>query len=134
MGTQEVSDLLRGTDPQVSPFKRRPYALLRDRQKRYFFVDTGIEPKSKDFRVYMGPRGRLERMTMTNVVNDSEGVIFETQPGTLRLVIEGENSSWTRRGRTSKLVRVPIDQNLNLAYSGLGVYMGKPLGTPCDIF
>ncbi|MEO1173116.1 MAG: hypothetical protein AAFX94_13860, partial [Myxococcota bacterium] len=132
MSPEDTESLLRSAEVGKNPRTRRPFALARDRKQRYFLVDTGLEEGSKDFRVYSGRRGRMELLKMTNVVDDSQGTIFTTKEGTLRLVIEKDTSFWTEGKRTLKLLNVPIWENQHLIYSGLGVYVGTPYGTPCD--
>ncbi|MEM6532179.1 MAG: hypothetical protein AAF654_06125 [Myxococcota bacterium] len=132
LNDDDRESLLRSAKMTENPRKRRPFALARDRKQRYFLVDTGLEQGSKDYRVYAGRRGKMEQLKMTNVVDDTEGVVFSTKEGTLRLIIEKETSFWTEGKRTVKLVNVPIGSNEHLIYSGLGVYVGEPFGTPCD--
>ncbi len=114
--------------------RRRPYGLARDRRGIYYYVDRAPGTEQRDFRLYRGPLGKMVRLKMTNVVTDSEGDVFTTPSGNLRLVLEKEHSYWIRRGRKQRLINVPINKNLKLIYSDLGVYDGKPFGTPCDIF
>ncbi|HIA03111.1 MAG TPA: hypothetical protein EYN66_14600, partial [Myxococcales bacterium] len=54
-------------------WKRRSFLLARDERGKYYFVDHGRKKNSRDFRVYVGPRGKMKRMRMKNIVYDSEG-------------------------------------------------------------
>jgi hypothetical protein len=115
-------------------FTRAPYALARDDRGTYYYVDHA-ELKGEaagDFRLYAGPRGALRRMKMTNIVNDSQGDIFATPDGTLRLVLNRGESIWIRGQKRTPLSLLPIGDNLVLVYAELGVYRGQRLGTPCD--
>jgi hypothetical protein len=118
----------------VSPFSRRPHALARDRRGIYYYVDRSSKKSLKDYRVFVGRRGRLIRQQMVDVVDDSEGQIFATKRGKLRLVVSKARGFWISRGQTRKLVMVPIKSNLPLIHRELGVYWGKRLDTPCDDF
>jgi hypothetical protein len=114
-------------------WKHRAYALARDDEGNYFFVDRQREPEdSKAFRLYMGPKGKLALMKMTNVVSDSEGDMFATKTGQLRLILGKSESTWVHGKIKKKLVLVPVEDNAALIYNELGVYTGQPLGTPCD--
>ena len=114
-------------------WKFRAYLLARDEQGRYYYVDRAREPEdSKNFRLYMGPKGNLKLQKMTNVVEDSEGVIFSTKTGSLRLISGQTGSTWIEGAVKLKLTSVPVDTNAPLIYNDLGVYAGMPLGTPCD--
>jgi hypothetical protein len=118
-----------------SPRKTRAYALARDDQGRYFFVDTGRTPDTeKAFRLFMGPKGNLKLQKMTNVVSDSEGDIFSTKTGSLRLILNKNESVWIEGKKQKKLVLVPVEDNARMIYTELGVYTGERLGTPCDDF
>jgi hypothetical protein len=114
-------------------WKRRAYALARDDSGTYYYVDRAREPDdSKDFRVFRGPKGAVKPLKMTNVVSDSEGDIFITKAGKLRLVLDKHETQWSEGEKTVKLVPLPIDDNHVMIYTDLGVYAGEKLGTPCD--
>jgi hypothetical protein len=86
--------------------------------------------------LYAGPKGNLKLQKMTNVVSDSQGDLFATKTGSLRLVLNREPKSliWIAGKGQSPLVQVPVDFNVNVAsiYNDFGVYAGERLGTPCD--
>jgi hypothetical protein len=114
-------------------WRRQAYALARDNGGTYYFVDRAREPEqSKDFRVFRGPKGAVKAMKMVNVVNDSEGDIFITKAGKLRLVLDKHETTWLEGGRTIKLTQLDVADNHVLIYTDLGVYPGEKLGTPCD--
>ncbi len=131
----KAADLLRKATYQPNPQKYAPYALLRDTKGNYYFVDRGFhEADQKSYRVFIGQRGTLKQQKMTNVVSDSEGEIFSTKKGELRLVLDKQKSSmWIENTKKSFELRpVPVEENLPLIYNDLGVYEGVRLGTPCD--
>ncbi len=113
---------------------RRAHALARDNAGKYYFVDRSREPEnSKDFRLFIGPKGNLKLQKMLNVVSDSEGEIFATKSGELRLVIGGSKPPvWIAKDKETPLINVPLDQNRVLIYTDLGPYAGERIGTPCD--
>ena len=111
----------------------RAHLLARDDTGRYYYVDRRREPEdSKSFRVFSGPKGDLKPLKMTNVVSDSEGEIFSTRTGTLRLVLNKNELRWVAGASNKKLLLVPVEDNHVMIYSDLGVYTGQRLGTPCD--
>ena len=69
---------------------------------------------------------------MTNIVSDSQGDIFTTRSGELRLVLDKQRSVWVERKKELELIQLPIQDNHVLIYQDLGVYEGQRLGTPCD--
>lgn len=113
---------------------RTPYSLARDNTGVYYYVDRGREDGSKDFRVWKGPKGSLKLQKMVNVVSDSNGDIFVTKAGKLRLILDKGERSWIEDKNTVKLTGLDLDQyaNIELIYGNLGVYQGETLGTPCD--
>ncbi len=111
----------------------QPYSLSRDNKGNYYFVDRLREPENnKSFRLYAGTRGNLKLLRMTNVVSDSQGDIFTTKKGELRLVLDRKKSSWFQGKAETDLINLPLDDNRVMIYTDLGVYAGQRLGTPCD--
>jgi hypothetical protein len=69
---------------------------------------------------------------MTNVVSDSQGDIFTTKKGELRLVLGKKQSKWIAGKKETELTSLPLEDNRIMIYRDLGVYTGQRLGTPCD--
>jgi hypothetical protein len=114
-------------------WKYRAYALARDGKGVYYYVDRPREPEnSQAFRLFAGPRGNLKPLKMTNVVSDSQGDIFTTKKGELRLVLDKKRSLWVAGKTETELTPVPVEANRIMIYSDLGAYTGQRLGTPCD--
>jgi hypothetical protein len=113
---------------------RRPHALARDDRGRYYYVDAGPEEGDKGYRIYVGEKGQMKRLKMQNVVADSEGEIYTTPQGKLRLVLGKPESMWIEEGAKRKLVVVPLEESQSMIFLELGVYAGEKLGTPCDDF
>lgn len=108
------------------------HQLARDQRGNYYYVDRLRDDYGgKGYRLWIGPRGRMKRIQMTNIVADSEGEIFATKKGELRLIANKDKYIWVRGKQQQDLVRVPVEQNVKLIYDELGVYM-EELGTPCD--
>jgi hypothetical protein len=111
----------------------RAFALARDDRGTYYYVDRQREPEdSLNFRLYSGPRGSVKPLKMVNVVSDSEGQIFSTKSGDLRLVLDRKEAAWVKGKARTTLVPLPIEDNAPLIYGDLGAYTGQRLGTPCD--
>ena len=111
----------------------KAYALARDNTGKYFYVDKLRDPPdSKAFRVWSGLKGAMKPQKLTNIVSDSEGDIFATKTGSLRVVLDKHESLWSQGKKQQKLVVLPVEDNAAMIYTDLGVYTGLPLGTPCD--
>ncbi len=118
---------------EPSPAKYKPYALVRDDTGVYYYVDIGATPQNQgSFRLFRGPKGALKLQQMTNIARDSEGDIFATKSGSLRMILDRNESTWVDGNNRTRLTIVPWERNLQLIYNELGVYTGQPLGTPCD--
>jgi hypothetical protein len=129
----ESKAILDGAKFMKPRWKHHAYALARDNTGRYFFVDQAREPEgNKNFRLWAGPKGGLKPQKMINVVSDSEGDIFATKLGELRLVLNKQESLWVEHKVEKKLIILPVEDNAILIYTDLGVYAGENLGTPCD--
>ncbi|HXU74533.1 MAG TPA: hypothetical protein VN947_34800 [Polyangia bacterium] len=109
------------------------YSLARDNTGRYYYVDNVREPDhAKNFRLWAGMKGAMKLQKMTNVVSDSEGDIFSTKTGSLRLILDKHETTWMQNEKKVKLVFLEPSDNHIMIYTDLGVYTGEPLGTPCD--
>ena len=116
------------------------YSLARDNTGKYYYVDNLREPEhAKNFRLWAGMKGAMKQQKMTNVVSDSEGDIFSTKTGSLRLILDKHETTWFEKRqyesgepKKTKLVFLDPADNHIMIYTDLGVYTGEPLGTPCD--
>jgi hypothetical protein len=114
-------------------WSHRAHALARDDRGTYYYVDRVREPEdAKVFRLYSGPKGAMKQLKMVNVVSDSEGDVFATRSGELRLILAKGETTWVKGKTRTRLIRLPVEDNHVLIYTDLGVYTGQRLGTPCD--
>jgi len=135
LSPEEGQKVLEGAKILSRRFLRLPERLMRDDKANYYFIDRfrSTDDSRRDFRLFMGPRGKLKMQPLKDIVDDSEGMIFSTKTGELRLVT-GRDPRWVVGKKELKLINVPLDDtnNVRLVYLDLGVYDGQPLGTPCD--
>lgn len=135
LSDKESNALLKKATFKPARWERQAHFLARDNRGVYYFVDA-MRPeqtygKPYGFRLFVGKKRHLRRAKMTDIVNDSAGMIFSTRRGELRFVTAGDTATWIRGKRKKKLVYLPLRENIVLIYRDLGVYKG-PLGTPCD--
>jgi len=113
-------------------WKHRAYALARNDKGIYYYVDKlRDEFGGHGFRLWVGQRGAMKKQKMINIVSDSEGDIFATKKGDLRLILDRKDATWVRGKKRSHLTYVPVGRNVYMIYAQLGVYIQR-LGTPCD--
>lgn len=135
LSNEEGAKLVLASKFVEGPFTRKPYALLRDRVGNYYYVDTSTLPnREKDFHVYVGQRGRMKRQQLTNALSDTAGELFTTKTGELRLSLDTEKGSFWQEKTAQRVLRVvPVNENLDVVFTELGVYSER-LGNPCDEF
>ncbi|MBV8756931.1 MAG: hypothetical protein JO257_06645 [Deltaproteobacteria bacterium] len=110
---------------------RQSHVLLRDDDGIYYFVDELREELGGNgYRVFVGAKGSLKELPMTNVASDSAGEVFATKGGTLKLVTAGDKATWIKGSKKTELVRLEPLENRYLIYRELGIY--GQLGTVCD--
>jgi len=119
---------------QKARWKRQAQFLARDDRGNYYFVDRlRDEHGGKGHRIFVGPKGALKELPMTNIVSDSVGEIYATRKGELRFVTSTSSAIWVQGATKLELTIVPVEDNVVMIYGDLGVYEGT-LGTPCDEF
>jgi hypothetical protein len=135
-------DILQNAKYEPALWQREAFGLARDDQGTYYYVDhKRKEFGGKDFRVFIGPRGRTKATKLLDVVDDSNGRIFATKSGKLRLILDFARDHgfrltkahwWVAKKKKVELVILPISKNKQLIYKELGVYDADYFGTPCE--
>lgn len=111
---------------------RSAHFLARDDDARYYYVDALREEHGgHGYRVFVGMKGAMKQLPMSNVARDSAGEIFATKNGQLKIVA-GKNGAafWIKNGKKTELTIVPVFENRYVIYRDLGIY--GSLGVVCD--
>lgn len=135
LGSERKAVLERAKVETQAKWKREPYFLSRDTRGNYYYVDRyKREFGGKRYRVFVGRRGGIQLTKLKGVVEDSEGTLFSTESGDLRLLIDSgtKKGTWIQQKRTIPLTPVRTDRNAKLIYDELGVYLSGELGFVCD--
>ncbi|CAN5877837.1 hypothetical protein BH11MYX3_BH11MYX3_37170 [soil metagenome] len=113
-------------------WQRQAQFLARDEDGVYFYVDRlQDELGGKGYRVFMGKKGSMKALSMTNIVSDSAGEIYATKAGELKIVTGTDGRAfWKKGGKKSELVVLELFSNRYLIYRELGIY--GTLGVVCD--
>jgi hypothetical protein len=106
--------------------------LARDDDGVYFYVDIRREEYGgKGHRVFMGKKGSMKQLSMTNIVSDSAGEIYSTKSGELKIVTGSDGKAyWKKGGKKVELVVLELGNNRYVIYRDLGIY--GSLGVVCD--
>lgn len=112
-----------------------PHLLARDDSGVYYYVDRFAKTYGgKGYRVFVGKKGAMKQMPLTDVASDSAGDVFSTRSGDLRLVRSSEDSkqkmTWVKGEKRTELVFLDTDVNSVVIFKDLGIYTF--LGTLCD--
>jgi len=112
-----------------------PHLLARDDRGVYYYVDRLAKIYGgKGYRVYVGKKGAMKQMPLSDVASDSAGEVFSTRSGDLRLVRRSENIKdmmvWVKGEKRTELVFLDTDVNSAVIFKDLGIYAF--LGTLCD--
>ena len=113
-----------------------PYLLARSSTgMTYYFVDRPLVPADNhDFRLFIGKRGAMKQLKITDMGVDTKGVSLVTSQGLFHIVLgTTATASFGRDEDDQKEVTVvPIAANLKLVYGDLGVYTHESFAMPCD--
>lgn len=117
-----------------------PHLLARDDSGVYYYVDRFAKIYGgKGYRVFVGKKGAMKQMPLTDVASDSAGDVFSTKSGDLRLVRNTEDGNdnknkekmtWVKGEKRLELVFLDTDVNSVVIFKDLGIYTF--LGTWCD--
>ncbi len=116
-------------------WKRESYFLARDTRGNYYYVDRFREDfGGKRYRVFVGRRGQAKLTKLKGLVEDSEGTVFSTESGDLRLVVDSgtKKAVWIKGRKELALTPVSVTKNRQLIFDELGVYYGDELGFACE--
>jgi hypothetical protein len=111
------------------------HLLARDDSGVYYYVDRFAKTYGgKGYRVFVGKKGAMKQMPLTDVASDSAGDVFSTRSGDLRLIRNSDSNketmTWVRGEKRTELVFLDVDLNSGVIYKDLGIYTF--LGTLCD--
>jgi hypothetical protein len=116
----------------------RPHLLARDDAGVYYYVDTlAAEYGGNGYRVFIGKRGALKQVPLSDVAVDSAGEVFSTKTGDIRIVADSspeqpsrKRVAFIRGDKKVELVWLDLDLSSRLIFRDLAIY--DFLGTLCE--
>lgn len=115
---------------------RRPHLFARDDSGVYYYVDRLSDRHGgKNYRVFVGRKGGMKQLALTDIASDSAGQVFSTKTGDLRLVntigdASKVSSTWVKGGKKTELIGLDLDVNSPIIFNELGIY--KFTGSICE--
>ncbi len=117
-------------------YTHTPRLLARDDTGIYYYVDE-LAPTygGGGVRVFIGKKGGMKEVQLLDVASDSDGAVYSTKSGDVRLVVDRLDS--TKRDATfikgqkrASLRVLDVVTNTALVYRDLGIYNLQ--GLPCE--
>jgi len=115
---------------------RRAHLFARDDSGIYYYIDRldGAHG-GKGYRVFVGKKGAMKQLALTDVATDTGGQVFSTKTGDLRLVKMADDPTkpttrWVKGEKKTDLIQLDVDANSPVIFTELGIY--KFTGTLCD--
>lgn len=115
---------------------RRAHLFARDDSGVYYYIDRLDKAHGgKGYRVFVGRKGAMKQLALTDVATDTAGQVFSTKTGDLRLVKTvasdaAPTTRWVKGSKATELIQLDVDANSPVIFSDLGIY--KFTGTLCD--
>ena len=136
LGGDKAKAILDGAKFLTTQVIRRPHLLARDDRGVYYYVDVLRDQYGgRGHRVFVGKKGALKQLPLTDVASDTAGEVFSTKTGDLRLTWTRDGgdkkptAQWIRGERKNELVFLDVYMNQPLIFRDLGIY--KLAGTIC---
>ncbi len=113
-------------------WQRQARLLARDDEGIYYFVDELREDfGGNGYRIYVGMKGSMKELAMTNMASDSAGEIYATKSGLLKIIAGGDSKAfWIHGDKKIELTMLEPTDNRYLIYRELGIY--GQLGAVCE--
>jgi hypothetical protein len=114
---------------------RSSYLLARDDAGNYYYVDHLRQSLGGGggYRVFVGKKGAMKLLPLTDVATDAAGDVFATSTGEVRFVHdsgEKQTATWVHGNERLALSLLDVDVASRLIFKDLGIYTF--LGTLCD--
>ena len=116
---------------------RKPHLLARDDAGTYYYVDVIRDQYGgSGYRVFVGKKGAMKQLPLTDVATDTGGEVFATKTGDVRIVHDNSTegvkagATWVKGEKRTPLLTLDTDANSRVIFKDLGIYTF--LGTICD--
>lgn len=129
----DAKKLLAGMALLEPRWQRQGYALARDDQGTYYYVDQTRDAKNKkDFHFYRGTKGAMDYIPLSDTLSDSGGDVFMTTNGRFAVNTRYQGAEWAIGSQKTPLFFLDLYDHADFIYTELGVYKDERLGSACD--
>lgn len=125
----EATKLLKTARFEGALWDRRVFFFGRAAGTTYYLVDI-LREGGQGFRMFVGRKGQMKQVPITDFANDTAGASVMTKAGLLAIAPRGGDATWRQGKKTVAITRLDPDPNAYLIYRDLGVY--GQLGTVCE--
>jgi hypothetical protein len=129
VGDEDAAKLFKSATFLPPLWNRRVLFFGRGDAGTYYLVDVlRDDPDGGGHRLFVGRKGQLKQLTVTDVAEDTAGIAVTTKAGSLQITPKGD-AEWKAK-KTIAVQRLDPNVNNYLIYRDLGVY--GQLGTICE--
>jgi len=130
LSDEEAAKLFKKARFEPVLWERRVFFFGRGEGTKYYLVDILLdEYGGQGFRLFVGPKGQMKQVAISDFANDTEGASVMTKTGELAIAKDG-NASWKQGKKEMPIAKIDPAMNGYLIYRELGVY--GQLGTICE--
>ena len=136
LGDVDRANYLTKVKREQELWQRYAWGIARDDRGNYFYIDHKRKPKgNRDYRMFVGSKGRMLYLPLSDVIIDSNSSMFISSRGRLVFNTDEEKTvEWLVGDSKSTLTAMNVAQQGAMIYRSLGVYTGQALGTPCTAY
>ncbi|MDQ3334080.1 MAG: hypothetical protein M4D80_02885 [Myxococcota bacterium] len=127
----DATKLLKSARFEPVFWERRVFFFGRGDASKYYLVDMlRDEYGGAGFRLFVGPKGQMKQIAISDVADDTGGASVTTKLGELRVEPKNNGAVWKQGKKMVAVTRLDPQPNAFLIYRELGVY--GQLGAVCE--
>ena len=128
LGADEAKSLLAKAKILTALHQRQATYLARDDDGIYYYIDELLA--GNGYRLFIGQKGAMKEIPLTNIVHDSAGELFASKNGSIKIIGRHGAMYWVKGDKKVELTSVDVREDHYLIYRELGIY--GQLGAVCE--
>ncbi len=132
LAADEARTLLKKATAYAPLNQRNPHLLARDDEGSYYYIDElRAEYGGNGYRLFIGQKGAMKEVALTNILHDSAGELFATKNGSIKVAGRHDGAVyWVKGDKKIELTSVDPLIDHYLVWRELGIY--GSLGAVCE--